>query len=387
MNFKKTHPNQIILESELPQKMFDIFLKIYLIGSMLFYWPGMMAYEPQEMFIQYSAMVFFALSFFVPAKRRISNVFLGLFLMYSMINTFALSFNPPSRLVLMNIFLGLLTLKILAERIDFNFRKIGILLLCFLVVNMGEMALQFFQKDPIFSSVNPEAMPQVDVVGFMSIRFALGILAAFSIPFLFSIHWSVCSLALPLIYFSKASTPALACVVAFLYLMYFENKKLFWTFLALGLAAIVYYVGFYDAPSGQFSKRIHVWFAGIKMLTQKPYFGWGLGAWNGLNIVTIQENGQPEKWAWAHNDFLQLAFEQGIIACVILYAYLKDFFKKIVFSPEGRVIFSLLIVLMIVSTFHFPFHIGRFAGFSIYILALMEAHTSRRSNEETINLI
>lgn len=368
----------------LEQRIFNFFLSVYLIVSMSFYVPGQMAYIPQENFFQYFSIVFMALSFYVPAKRSISNVWIGLFLLYAVLNTVFLSFTPASRITLLNVFLGCFSLKTIAERVDLDFKKYGYILLGFVALNIFQMSLQVLNVDPIFTNVHFDKMPQVDVVGFMGIRFCLGILAAFCLPFVFSISPWHCIALLPLLYFSKASTVIAAFFASFMFLMWFKNRKAFLLMALLLGSAFIGYVFFYDAPTGQFSKRFEVWLAGMSVFKMKPWFGLGLGSWNDSNFVTMQENGVPEKWAWAHNEFLQYLFEQGILGAFILFKYFKNLFSNIKFDDSGRVVFSLILSLSIVSIFHFPFHIGRFAAFSVFILALAEAYKSERLVNEKI---
>lgn len=357
------------------EAVFNIFLNIYLIGGMVFYIPGQTQYIPQEMFIQYSAIVFCALSWFIPKKRDISNVYIGAILLYAVIHTVTLAFDSVSRYTLVNFFLGISTIKIIAERVSFDFKEKGKLLLGFIAFNIALMALQLINKDPIFSSMNPQNMPQVDIVGFMGIRFALGVLAAFSLPFIFSFNPVYCAALLPLLYYSKASTTILAALLSFSTLLWFKNKKLLLVLGALAAIPSFYYIFKIDMPSGEFEKRLEVWFAGVQILKLKPWFGYGFGQWAAMNFADIQKNGQPEIWIWAHNDIFQYVFEQGVLGAALLYIYFKDLFKNFVFDKNGKTIFSLMVSLIVISIFHFPFH-SRFPGFCIYIFALLEAHRS-----------
>jgi len=361
--------------------IFDVFLRFYLVASTVFYWPGMSFYMPQEAFIQYSAYIWLAISWVVPAKRKISNAFMAALLAYCVLHTFFVSFDVPGRLTLMNLFLGILTIKIIAERLDFGFKKIGKLFLCLVAFNIGLMALQFVNIDPIFSSMNYDKMPQVDIVGFMGIRFALGLLAAIVLPFIYALSPWYCLALVPLFICSKASTTIGAGAISFLYLAFFRHRKAFWVLMPTVIGACAYYIIFKDLPTGEFDKRLKIWWAGIAVLKTHPYFGYGLGHWNVTKFVTIQENGQPQQWAWAHNEFIQFLFEQGIAGALFLYAYFKDMFRNFKLNYNGHIISACLLSLFICSFFHFPFHVGRFAGIGIYILALAQAH---RSTKEVI---
>lgn len=286
-----------------------------------------------------------------------------------------------------NLFLGILALKIIADRVTFDFKKMSIPLLGFVILNIGLLVLQYFDRDPIFGMVHPENKTQIEMVGFMASHYALGVLGAFSLPFLYSLNPYVVIFCIPLLFFGKSSTAIGAAVITFLFLLWFEkkrlvpksfdrwitNKRLFYFFAFVSILAAGYYIIFIDAPSGQFHKRLEIWWAAIAVGKMHPWFGFGLGQWAAVGFTGIQENGVPETWIWAHCEFIQYLFEQGVVGAVLLYAYFKNLLRGFSFKKENaRIIFSTFIVLCIVSAFHFPFH-ARFPSMVIFILALMEA--------------
>jgi len=105
--------------------MMTSLLTFFLITSAFFFLPNADPYSTQEMFIQYSAIAALGLSFIIEPVRKISNLWFGILFLYAFANTIIGSFNPTSRMALINVFLGVYLIKFLAERIDFNFRKIG----------------------------------------------------------------------------------------------------------------------------------------------------------------------------------------------------------------------------------------------------------------------
>ena len=171
---------------------FDIFLRVFLIGTMAFFWPGMMAYKPQELFFQYSAFALLGISFMVPIKREVQNKTLSLLFFFMMAHTLLFHFEPSARMTLVNVFLGVLVIKIVAERVSLNLKKIGTLFLCFVILNDLWVGLQLMDKDPIFTNVFFNNMPQIDHVGFMGARFALGCMAALTLPFIYYLHPVFC---------------------------------------------------------------------------------------------------------------------------------------------------------------------------------------------------
>lgn len=365
--------------------MFDISFFVFLFGCMVFFLPGQLSYGPQEAFFQYGTMALFALSLFVPAKRKVSNLGLALIFAYAILHTVLFSYTETSRYALLNVFFGVVLLKITAERISFNMKLFGGLLLGFCAWNLALIALQQANIDPIYSSVHPENMTQVDVVGFLGSRFCLGILGALALPFVYS-YKKWCALCLlPLLYYSKSSSCVIAFFVSFMVVVWFWHKSIFWPLLIASLIAACFYVFRIDMPSGEFGKRLSVWTAGINILKNKMWFGYGLGVWKELHFVGIQGNGQPEEWAWAHNEYMQLWFEQGVIGMGLLFFYFKNLFKYFYLDNDGVIILSAFVGLLIVSFFHFPFHLGKFAGLCVFVLALIEANRAETLRFRELN--
>lgn len=351
--------------------------------SAVFFWPGQLAYGPQEMFIRYSAFIFLGLSFFVPAKRQISNVYLGLILLMALAHTLFYSFKPISQSALANICLGLLTVKIVAERINLDLKSIGYLYAGLAVLNIVMLIFQYFDMDPFFMNIDQATRKVIIPCGMMGAQYALGCIGALMTPFLFAANPWLCLLVVPLLVFGKASTAVLAFAFSFCFLMWFRNRVVFWSLVSFFVIGALAYVVFLDYPTGQFMKRLNIWWFGLFQMRLKPYFGYGLGGWFNTGITSMQQNGQPEQWTWAHNEFLQYFYEFGLFGMFFLYAYFKNFIKKIqLWNKDQQVMVAAFISLSLVSFFHFPFHIGRLAGISILILALMEAHTSRIENEK-----
>lgn len=362
--------------------MFEFLLRIFLVCSAVFYLPSVMPNIPGELFIQYSAILCLGISFFIKRERDIQNKWLGGLFIYLFINTILSHFNPVNRMALVNLFLGIFLLKFIAERIKFSMRftrSIGISFLILALMNTVFILLQSVNKDPIFQSINPSAMPQVDVTGLMGAKYALGAVSALSIPFIYSIHPVLCVFLVPLFIISKSSTSVIAGIVAFLFLLWHQNRSRAIVISILLLLAGSAYVLMFDMPTGGFSQRLNVWWAAIHLLRGDIWFGCGLGGWKLLNVMTTQETSQELKyWSWMHNDFLQLWAEGGILAMTLLYFYFKRIFFYVKSSVlkedfQFRVCISALLALIIISFFHFPFHAGRLAGISIFILALVEA--------------
>src|SRR3990167_2077605 len=366
---------------------FDIFLKVFLIGCFVYFIPGQQFYAPQEMFFQYGTLALVALCWIIPRKREVSNLYFGIILIYALANTVLMHFVPETRMKLLNLFFGAILIKELAERIDLNFKTIGNLLALFCAFNVFWLCLQIRQIDPVFTPMFAQNMPQIDKVGFMGLKANLGVLAALCAPFIYISNRFNLLICLPLLYFGQSSTAVAAFVACILFLTYFEHKKTFWCLLALMVTAGSYYIFKIDMPEGQFGKRLIVWSAGINYLAgTQPWFGNGLGSWAMTHFTTIQENGQPQEWVWPHNSYLGWFFELGLTGIVLMYAFFKNMANNLRISFKShRKAMAILIPLLAVSAFHFPWNIGRFAGFSCYMLACVFALLSESEKDKTID--
>lgn len=362
------------------QNAFDILIQAFIVVGMFFFIPGQQAYGPQEIFFQYGAMLIFVFGYFVPRKRQIDNFALALLFIYSFLNTILFHFEPENRKILLNMFLGFLVIKETSERIDFDMKTLGNALAIFCALNVAWLGLQYNNFDPIFSSAMPQNMPEIDMVGLMGIKASLGILAALSFPFIFYESPLASIICIPLLWFGKSSSAVVAVALSLFWILWFKNRKLFFpAIFCAGFAGILYVLKV-DMPSGEFGKRIPVWFAGIRYLAgTNIWFGQGLGAWALTGFTTMQKNGQPQVWLWAHNEFVQFLFEQGLFGAVCIYFYFKNLFKKInLHLEEHQRAIAILISLVLVSFVHFPFHVGKFAGLSCLMLASIEAGTSKQ---------
>lgn len=353
--------------------MFDACILIFCLGCSLFFVVGQYMYVPQENFFQYGTMALFALSLFIQPKRKISNVWLAVIFAYCILHTVLFSYDQTSRYTLLNVFFGMVLLKIIAERVSFNLKLFGAVFLGFIAWNILLMAFQVRNIDPIFSSVHPENTSAIDIVGFLGSRFCLGILACLALPFVYY-YKKWCALCLiPLLYYSKSSSCVIAFFVSFMVIVWFWHKRFFWPLFLISVGLAGYYVFKMDMPSGEFGKRVSVWVAGISLLKVKMWVGYGIGKWKDVHFVGVQGNGQLEEWSWAHNEYMQMWFEQGVIGMALLFFYIKSLFKKFEIDRESVIILASFIGLLIVSFFHFAFHLAKFASLGILILAFMEA--------------
>jgi len=355
------------------EKLYRLMIPFFILGCSVFFVPGKQFYNAQEVFFQYGSIAMIIVSMMVSRKRTFRNPLFILFGAYVLINTLAV-FSNIGRLGLLNFFLGFILIREFIEKQSLDLSSVTNMLFNYSLVNIIFICLQIIKIDPVFSSANPQNMIEVDICGMMALKSNLGILAAFSLPFfLINRKFLYAISCLPLLYFGKSSAAVMACLVTALVFIWSEGKKkLFFSLIFIFALICGSYVYFYDAPTGEITKRFNVWFAGIHYLVgSNPWFGHGLGGWQSINFATIQNNGIPERWLWAHNEFIQVAFELGIAGFFCLFFYLGNLItRSIKYSFESLVI---LTPIILISFFHFPWHLGRFAGLLCFMISTCEA--------------
>ncbi len=119
----------------------------------------------------------------------------------------------------------------------------------------------------------------------------------------------------------------------------------------------------------QLSDRDIIWGGAIKIIFEKPFFGYGPRTFS--EVFPLKEKFQDKGVGGWHNDFLQIYFESGIIGLIsflfLLYILFKELLKQIrnkIIPEEFRKI-SLSILFVLISLILTAF----FSGFitSVYI--------------------
>jgi hypothetical protein len=124
---------------------------------------------------------------------------------------------------------------------------------------------------------------------------------------------------------------------------------------AIGLWAI--YAFLYRDPLNP-SGRLEAWGTFWELFEKKPITGLGSGFISQLSRST--SNGSILGWRHIHNEYFQVAIEQGIIGLMILGWILVDCWIKVFRLVKGKEVIALggmLIAFMINSFFNFPAHL------------------------------
>jgi hypothetical protein len=159
--------------------------------------------------------------------------------------------------------------------------------LAVLALNLVMAGLQFLKQD-VFLHMD------LQTPGLMTLPVYVGIYAAVTAPIIYAIHPALIVLSLAGLAVSKSSFAAVAFAAAMIFYLWKEKSRSLKPFLAAGLASLIWFVGFYDGPTGQFSRRVHIWKMVGSAIAVNPWGGWGIGSYD--RHIRFVEIGNSEKW-------------------------------------------------------------------------------------------
>ncbi|MDO8698947.1 MAG: O-antigen ligase family protein [Rhodoferax sp.] len=151
-----------------------------------------------------------------------------------------------------------------------------------------------------------------------------------------------------------------------------------------------------EYAEGSFSIRAVMWKATSRMMMAHPLSGVGAGAWE-VEIPLYQNSDTMlETDYYAHNEFLQLLSEYGIVVggffLAVLFAYLllaagttlRLRGAELAEAPLRAIALSSLLALLIVSNAGFPWHLASCAVLLPLCLAILAGSDARLGNRQPL---
>jgi len=367
------------------------------------------------------------------------NRFIGVFLGYLVFQFIFFNDMAAVSTVIPNVFFAAVLYDFIVRYAKVSKKHIwalyGVLLLSVLWI-----PIQMAQLDPVWSVANSN-IPNVftEYAGWFSLPAFLGNYAAVVLPLAFLLHPALIGFSVIALFFSKSTFSVIAALAGCLFFLWFKKRIYFWIVLAVFGLAGSFYVIKYDMPTGQFSRRLNVWNLVLKESFQNQFFGHGIGAYGSryrfiefrpsmenrmvinnfqlLNFLedetrsggeiefadtisnidankfnpevafgiktVLQSKGMDfEEWMPAHNEFLQLFFDVGLLGLLIVGAYIFDLFKRFRLYATNELSLALMasfVAILVVSFAHFPFQIARLAVPFIVILAFLDMSLMRKN--------
>lgn len=149
-----------------------------------------------------------------------------------------------------------------------------------------------------------------------------------------------------------------------------------------------------EYAEGSFSIRAVMWKATSRMLMAHPLTGVGAGAWE-VEIPLYQNSSTTlETDYYAHNEFLQLLSEYGVVVgglfMAVLFAYLllaagttlRLRGAELPEAPLRAIALASLLALLIVSSAGFPWHLAGCAALLALCLAILAGSDARLGNRQ-----
>lgn len=400
-------------------------LLLFLILLPTFYIFGKDLREVQTNFFQISLIVLIGILHI--------NKYVGLFLLWATFQFLFFERIPIASLHLQNLFFAALLYHMVAIYCKRDhIKKYLWAIYGILIFNMLWIPLQMADIDPIWSMANKENQAVMsEFPSWFSLPAFLGNYAAVSIPLSLFLAWPLAIFGIAGLWFSKSTFSVVAAYLAILFFYWFRKRLVFWILLVVLGIGVVFCIAT-DLPGGQFNRRLKIWDLITRKAVHKQFFGYGIGSYSNkytflegtpshdvrmvstriqmldfahdqaakrgdkelvdfikdiatkkknTNLFQIAKKFQThdmdiEIWGQAHNEYLQVFFENGIFGVIIIMLYLIDIGKRFLrYGTKNTSTYALMasfIAILIVAFGHFPFHVARLAGPFIVIMAFLD---------------
>lgn len=388
--------------------------------------------------LRHIQMNFFQISVIMMLAVLHVNRYFGLFLGWAAFQILFFSDAPSKTVLLQNIFFaGVLYHFVVKYVVDM--KRYFWVFFGLLAANVVWCALQAWQLDPIFHQAQMQHQTWfTEYSGFFALPAFLGNFAAIVLPLCVFLNPFLGLIAIPALLVSKSSFSLIAAGGGLLFFLWFRKRLVFWVALIVIVLSGSFYILKFDAPTGQFGRRLNVWGCVLKEGFKKQFFGHGIGSFGrkylfiettpdhkvrmtqndteihlavldsalafkkqpvidymvgkstkDVELPKLKELAQAsgmdfEAWDNCHNSFIQVFFEMGLFGVLILFAFIGNMFRRFLASKKDMELVALMsafVAILIISFAHFPFYLARLGGPCIVLLALLETKLLRQEHE------
>jgi len=285
------------------------------------------------------------------------------------------------------------------------------------------MIMQYLQFDPLYvlaDGAGNRTDNVSDLVGLFGLKAANAGFFALIAPLVAHVCAPVAVLFIIPIWLGQSSGAILAFAVAMLFYFFFTWRKLVYVLVPVAMiVGTIYFMGDRKADPFMFTSRLGIWHAGVKKALARP-IGYGPDSWRNLNkyknfmfmgdewrrpaiayhikdgtynFVYYGVNPQKQKavesiilknpniWDNAHNLYVQILFEFGVVGLVILGFFVRDMVLRFramkVKSKELVAVTACLIGFAVLSITQFPLYLARLGFLFPIVLGCFYAITER----------
>jgi len=324
-------------------------------------------YLAKNLALEWAVIAFIALLF-------IKNWWIKGFVLWSLIATIV-TYNKWSFFSLYIIVLFAVFYQVLCDHINHRNSVHLLNAICVLtLLQITWMVLEYCGVWWLFTPKNKLMTPFTNLtycVGFLANPNHSGAFLALALPAFFRKRW-VWLLPIVLIglVMARSSGAMVAGIIGTMVFVWFIAPKKRWLFVSLVLFAGAGLIWKYDLQSIlSINTRLHAW-KSVYMVTYwvghwKWLWGWGMGqfpvSFAPIYQVFIMKNPEAVRWSIAHNEFIQLWFEAGLIGLGLVLGYLGHQAIKFLRAQKTLIMliaFSGVIIAVVNANVNFLFHIS-----------------------------
>lgn len=366
---------------------FDDVFGVFLLLSMLVWFPGMTQNGVQFIFFDYGALVLFGLSTMLPARREVGHGNILLIIALCVIG--ALLNNYKAYPVGMIHLISGCLLYVAAVRNIEKVERVIFFLILLCAINMFFSVLQCFGIDFLYDRLrsikeNNETIQNMhfSMPGLMARNYHLAYILTICTPLAFLLTWQIgigftlASLVIIFLVKSYAVVLAFSCMALFLFFRKMTTVFCFdplRTFIAIVLIlAAVVAMNFKQIPI-KLGVRKDAYMYVMREAFVNPFKGNGIGSFE----VDANLYGDAPKFSSSYNQYLRLAYELGLFPVITIFVGAVLYFKKVKSFSNG-------IAAAIVAILAFPmFHeVMRFARLDLIIIAVLSIFEVDRLERE-----
>ena len=220
------------------------------------------------------------------------------------------------------------------------------------------------------------------IVGLMSNSLELSALVTICLPaFLVLKRWKILLILIPIagMILAKQFLGIIAFGAGAIFYLAVAHR-MYWPVIPAIAGAVLWYKFIDEAFP---SLRLYVWKQAIAAWYQHWILGAGIGHWKVVFAQPMKIDGC--RWMTTHNEFLQMLFEVGIAAPLILIGYLTEILGKV--TRKHTLPLSALVIAAVHCAASFPMHIAPIAMIIVTWLAILDITTGEQKKYELHNAV